>query len=410
MNITITQNLERSYGLFIDREDTLSFFKGLAEYANYVFSVPILAAVVDEQMAERDTGYKKLEALEKQAEAELHKVKKKLLSAVKRNGVDTTTFKRHQTFNTLPDILKELEAFENGGIIKSGFYAQGLWDYCFDIAANLLQKGYEEEVQEFLVSSEKYGEYHDRINEPSEYTTTGNKHGNFIFSNTLADCYRQQELIGRERKLKPWGAFEKIMMFKFAYEMAIENTDLSVVLRRAKLDFHKGIDVARMVSDLEILTGKKTEYAIYATKPDGLDFLHKEKFKAAVQTVHNRILQTLTDAKDDGAARTPALKLKDVVFDESQPAIFIGDKKCSLPPAKNEEYLAKVMFARPTGEFVDWSIIYKEMTGTEAVIGSGQDSKSVRDTMNRLNKRVQEVIGTNDKLLSWKNKSVCRNF
>jgi hypothetical protein len=68
------------------------------------------------------------------------------------------------------------------------------------------------------------------------------------------------------------------------------------------------------------------------------------------------------------------------------------------------------MFARPIGEFVDWSIAHEEMTGTNTVIGSETDRKRVKDTVNRLNKRVQEVIGTNDKLLSWKNKSICRNF
>ena len=42
--------------------------------------------------------------------------------------------------------------------------------------------------------------------------------------------------------------------------------------------------------------------------------------------------------------------------------------------------------------------------------GDKKDQKSVRDTMNRLNNRIKEVIGTDDALLSWKNKSICRNF
>ncbi len=104
------------------------------------------------------------------------------------------------------------------------------------------------------------------------------------------------------------------------------------------------------------------------------------------------------------------LKDKVIEFDESQPAISIDGKICALPPAKNEEYLAKVMFRRKAGEFVDWSIIYKEMTGTGEVIGDENDKKSVRDTMNRLNKRVQEIMWTDDKLLSLENKSIKRNY
>lgn len=105
-----------------------------------------------------------------------------------------------------------------------------------------------------------------------------------------------------------------------------------------------------------------------------------------------------------------SLKIKTVVFDEAQSAILVDGKVCPLPPAKNEEYLAKAMFSRPIGEFVDWSIVHKEITGATAVIGSEKDKKSVRDTMDRLNKRLQTIIGTSDQLLRWQNKSICRNF
>ena len=68
------------------------------------------------------------------------------------------------------------------------------------------------------------------------------------------------------------------------------------------------------------------------------------------------------------------------------------------------------MFSRPVGEFVDWSIIHQEMTGVAEGVGDEKDKKAVRDTMDRLNKRVQEVIGTDDELLGWENKSIRRNY
>ena len=99
-----------------------------------------------------------------------------------------------------------------------------------------------------------------------------------------------------------------------------------------------------------------------------------------------------------------------VQFDDTKPAILVGARACPLPPAKNEEYLARAMFSRPVGEFVDWSIIHQEMTGVAEVVGDEKDKKAVRDTMDRLNKRVQEVIGTDDELLGWENKSIRRNY
>jgi hypothetical protein len=101
---------------------------------------------------------------------------------------------------------------------------------------------------------------------------------------------------------------------------------------------------------------------------------------------------------------------KRVWFDDAKSTIFINTTACPLPPAKSEDYLARAMFNRPVAEPVDWSIIHQEMTGNSEVIGSKIDQKSLRDTMGRLNERIKEVVCTDDRLLSWKNKSICRNF
>ena len=50
--MNITQNLERNYKVFIDRERPFYFFKGLAEYLDYVFSVPNLKEVFEKESLE----------------------------------------------------------------------------------------------------------------------------------------------------------------------------------------------------------------------------------------------------------------------------------------------------------------------------------------------------------------------
>jgi len=105
-----------------------------------------------------------------------------------------------------------------------------------------------------------------------------------------------------------------------------------------------------------------------------------------------------------------SLKNKKVEFDEVTSTIIVNGKKCPLPAAKNEEYLARAMFSREVGESIDWSIIYKEMSGSEATIGSAKNKKTLVDTVNRLNNRIKEIIGTEDKLISCNNKNVKRNY
>ncbi len=100
---------------------------------------------------------------------------------------------------------------------------------------------------------------------------------------------------------------------------------------------------------------------------------------------------------------------KQIEYDETKSLILVAGKSCPLPPAKNEDYLAKAMFNRPIGEFVDWSLIYSEVTGSEVDDGI-KNQKTIRDTMDRLNKRVQEIIGTAEELFTWQNKSLKRNY
>jgi hypothetical protein len=107
------------------------------------------------------------------------------------------------------------------------------------------------------------------------------------------------------------------------------------------------------------------------------------------------------------------LRGKIIEFDETRSAVVIDNKHYQLPPAQNEDNLTRVMFRHRVGEFVDWSMIYGEMTGVnsqETDIESPKNMKMVRDTVNRLNNRLQELLNTEDELLTWKNKSICRNY
>ena len=120
--------------------------------------------------------------------------------------------------------------------------------------------------------------------------------------------------------------------------------------------------------------------------------------------------QKYKDAEDE-VATTGHKKLSEgiVAFEDDEAVIKIGDKKCSLPPYKNEHYFARAMFNRNVNEFVDWSIIYEEMTGGEPANESA-DKRTVQDTMYRVNNRIKKIIRTENDLFTWRERAIKRNF
>ena len=214
------QNLERSYNLFINRNTLADFFKGLAQYLDYVYEVPILKEVMEGYAKERDNGYVKVNELEEKTVKELTEVRDKLLKIIKRRKIDASTFERFDTFSFGDGrtFLEEFEAFEKGHIRPSGFYSTNLQRYLFDICANLKRLGYEKDIKEYIFDNKAYAEYWKRINGDGQYIITGNTNGNFIFSQTMPERYEAEAVIERNQETKVDGAFENLLKFKRAYE------------------------------------------------------------------------------------------------------------------------------------------------------------------------------------------------
>ncbi len=153
-----------------------------------------------------------------------------------------------------------------------------------------------------------------------------------------------------------------------------------------------------------------------APKPTVIPTLQPNPITQRIEIVKMPDLKIKEDKGNKKPSKKISLKGKDIKFDEAKPAIIIDHKSYPLPPAKNEDFLCRVMFSRPIGEFVDWSIIYREITGIgkekqdDNEIGNDKNKKTTRDTMDRLNKRFQEILNTEDQILSWENKSIKRNF
>lgn len=104
-----------------------------------------------------------------------------------------------------------------------------------------------------------------------------------------------------------------------------------------------------------------------------------------------------------------SLKNVKVSFDDDKAQLILGEVISQLPPFKNEHFFCRAIFEYPAQEPVDWSVIYEKMTHNEPE-DAGKNQQMVYDTMERLNKRIQKVFLTKNKLFRLQEKAIIRNY
>lgn len=98
-----------------------------------------------------------------------------------------------------------------------------------------------------------------------------------------------------------------------------------------------------------------------------------------------------------------------VTFNEGNATLQWMDKILSLRPDSLEYYFCKALYQYPPHENIDWSEIYEAMTNDEPE-DHKKATQSIKDTIKRLNRRAKEAFSGVEKLFSWSNKCVKRNF
>lgn len=160
-------------------------------------------------------------------------------------------------------------------------------------------------------------------------------------------------------------------------------------------------DALRSLADREIIAGFEHRGTLYWVPK--LDKAHEKKLLRERQSLFER-----TKPSDTGKGEL-ALKDHKVSFDDAQPAIVVGRRRCALPGFTNQHFLCRAMFERAPGEAVDWSLIDSEMTGSPEVSDANR-MRVVQDAMYAVNRRIKETVNTEDDLFSWGRKTLQRNF
>ncbi len=80
-----------------------------------------------------------------------------------------------------------------------------------------------------------------------------------------------------------------------------------------------------------------------------------------------------------------------VKFDDETATLSLGAKSTQLPPYKYEHQMCQVMFKYRLGEPVDTSLVYEEMMADDKD-WDDQAKRMIKDTVRRINQRVDEVL------------------
>jgi len=310
------ENLEKLYNTFTAKSDLLDFFRGLNDYIEFILSVPAWKKVFDEQIAEKDACYKKLDAVEKQSVAEMVDAGGRLLSIILENSVDVKKFKRFQTMEVhhSKNLIEEFSDLVAGDLLIGKYRSNAMNNYLCDIAANLLELGYEIPLTRFMLRPLEYEAYYARINNDAggRYRTIGNKHGNFVFSKTWPNRWEQELLVEREKIFKRWSAFNELLKFKRAYDLVTKHTNLwPNVDENVNKDFDYQFsetqdfaDIDGMVRTLQLLSQQRMRLI----KEGGYDnrsrtYAESQDLIEAARIVFTQLTQTKTDDSETGTSR-----------------------------------------------------------------------------------------------------------
>ena len=408
MATDLEDGLKYQYQLFIDQKERLGFFTGLTDYIEYIFSSPLLKKVADNEWDKRGLEYKKLHEYEQTSIAELEVAKKKLLELIEKDSIDTSNFVQHQSYSALSsangkkeNILEQIEVFEKGDIILGGFYSDNLKDFLSDIATNLLDLGYGDELKDFIVSDSEYRAYYAKINGMSSLSIENNKYGNFIFSETWPLRFQQVALIERQRKMEPWGSFEIIIQIRQARRAVANNLSHLETIQEAKndpeypLDGQDSVNVSRAAQDINAFMKNKT------LTDTSMGFFKVSDLLPHVMKVHTTLLKGVAGERNGLVIRNSPNTITKKNQQESSDdrwwknekpnykngVIKLADKECKLlKTAQNQRALCEKLFSRPIGEWLQSFDVDHNFKGETT-------KRSFYDTGKKLNEKINENFG-----------------
>ena len=306
--MTITQNLQRHYEFLMEQENPWEFFKSLRDYLTCVFDDQILKKTFETYVAERDEKYAEVDKMEERALKETYKIRDELLALIKKRNILPSSLKHYATHSfpdsSLLDDLKKAEKNSAGERFLSGV----IKPYLFDMAANIRDHGYVNDVTKFVATPREYSLYYQRINGP-DLLFVEKKSGTFLFSETLPKRYEASNQLNVERELKSWGAFEMLLRFKTASEVIFNKVDRDSLFTKNTLkNVEDAVEILFVQQELQILLDRysngpdRPRIAYVPANDDKFNHLRRDIYIPHVKKVHFHLMG-VTEPELDGKTK-----------------------------------------------------------------------------------------------------------
>jgi hypothetical protein len=422
----ISNNLERHYKTFADKEDIFGFFSGLSDYVKYVFSESLLTTIIEKALGAKREKYDRLAELESKALEELQKSKGKLLEVIEKNKINPELLDGQHTSFSHGGLLNSLERFEKGEIHVSGYRTDVLENYLFDISVDLSRLGFQEELKDFI--------------NPDRHPQ--NVYGNFEFSDTLKESREQREVITQSKVIDIWGALDALSKFYKATLEVASNTPWGNIApkygegARSELEVKDAVDISFLAGEWGQVV--KANSDTFPRQEMGRDFykLKVAKFKRHIDRAHIYLLQEIPNFKEGqdklfhqtialeralkngeeeanldrrieaiineaievrGGTPRPSQKFwgdgEMPTYDKGSATIKLGNRFVEIPIGSNQAVLCEALFDLPYGDWLlDSNVRDKFYTSNESTF---------YNTTRAINKAVNDEFGI-DELLKYR--------
>ena len=321
---TSKQSLERLFDDFIDQEEPYGFFSGLATYLEYVLSEALLAKVFEDQLAERRALYEDIESTENEIRKELDDTKKKLIAVMRKRKLDVSTFERFATtqFYEGTDLIREISIYEGKdndfGVGSATFTSEDLVRHFFDLASNIVGRGYEKDIKDFVVTPEEYAIDHSGFSSQFCLQLKGRRVC-FVFSKTLPTLHEKIARFEQERAWKPWASFESLVQYRVAHKLALEHSlegrslpseeEASIENVSWFGESKERIKIFGMALEIHRLGKNELDFHSRVAWPhfdnqEKLKYLIPDVFRGKAKSVHNLLLQSVSSSENSEKSKT----------------------------------------------------------------------------------------------------------
>lgn len=302
--------LEMHYKTLKEQKDAWNFFLSTAEYIKFIQQDNNFTESIRKLGEQQKRAYEEFNQIDQKAIEELKNAEETIIEDIKRLNIN---------LEPVNNAIRELQAYNAGGIISSVSKVHKLDEYLFNIARFLKENGFENIVQSFIDEQKKIK----------------NIYGNFTFSKTLPLRDNAEKELDIKRKTELWGAWEDL---PFIRRIFFEEVDLNKEFDDAsRKDNHKKLELLSYL-------GVKHELGSIRDRrknEDDFVFFKVPDFRNKVDRIHKYlVLELLSKEK-----ASPCV----LEFDLDKSLLVVDGQEVKIQKFSDQYNTLKIIFDNPNG-------------------------------------------------------------